>query len=116
MILRDIMTPISETLRIGDTLERAVILMKQFKFNVVPVVTNQGELYGVFTRTSLSDMIISGGRSIDSIEPYVVRDAVTLDAHIPYQEVESLVKQSSVGTGIVVDKDLTRLVCLQKQI
>ncbi|KMM39425.1 sigma-54-dependent Fis family transcriptional regulator [Guptibacillus hwajinpoensis] len=106
MILRDIMTPISETLITGDTLGRAVILMKQFKINVVPVVTKQDELYGVFTRTSLSDMIISGGQSNDSIDPYVVRDVVTLNDTTPYREVESLVKQSHVGTGIVIDQHL----------
>ncbi|MDP4549421.1 sigma 54-interacting transcriptional regulator [Alkalihalobacillus macyae] len=114
MILRDIMTPISETLITGDTLGRAVILMKQFKINVVPVVTKQDELHGVFTRTSLSDMIISGGQSNDSIDPYVVRDVVTLNDTTPYQEVENLVKQSHVGTGIVIDQHLKPIGLLTK--
>ncbi|WP_335870827.1 sigma 54-interacting transcriptional regulator [Bacillus sp. 2205SS5-2] len=103
MILREIMTRISIALTKEDTLEKAVKIMKQLKFNVIPVINHEGRLCGVFTRTSMHEMILSHLGAKDCIGPYVINKAVAIEENTPYHQVEAYVRSSSVGTGVVVD-------------
>jgi len=101
--LQDIMTPADKTLHGDAKLLDAVNIMKKSKWNTIPVTDDKGYLIGVFTRSHLYQMVLDGMTLDDPIFGYMNQDVVALPLDTPYDVVEKIVKESKVGTGIVVD-------------
>lgn len=105
MILKDIMTPISSCLSPFDSLRAAILFMKESRFNIVPVADESGRLAGIFTRMTLYRMLLDGHSLDTPIASHLKYDVVALPFDTPYEMIEAVVKDSKVGTGIVIDHE-----------
>ncbi|WP_338749430.1 sigma 54-interacting transcriptional regulator [Bacillus sp. FJAT-52991] len=103
--IKDIMTPIKETLSETSTLKEALVMMKENKWNTLPVTNANRELIGVFTRSSLYKMVLNEQPLSTSIRDYLIDQPVTFPENMPFEEVAEVAKISKVGTGIVLDKE-----------
>lgn len=102
--LKDIMTTVKKTLHMEHRLEDALKCMQETKWNTIPVTDHQGKLVGVFTRSTLYQMMIKQVPLETPITEYVKKNPIALPLDTPYEEVERIVKESQVGTGIVIDE------------
>ncbi len=103
MLMGDMMTRDVPLLHPYDTLEYCTQLLRKTKLDGLPVVDAEGSLVGVFTKANLMDAYLAGiGRS-EPLENHFNCQVVTVSTDTPYPEIERLVKNSPVGTGIVVD-------------
>ncbi|MFY0545682.1 sigma 54-interacting transcriptional regulator [Brevibacillus sp. H7] len=103
MQVKDMVSPVPFHLRPSDTIATAVRYMLETKFTVLPV--QDSELVGVFTNSILYRLILAGVSLDEPLEPYLKQDLITIPSDTPYEEIEELVRNSDVGTGIVVDPD-----------
>lgn len=104
MLMKDIMTPDVPTLSPGATLRQAIALFRQTRLDGIPAVDDQGRLSGLLTRVNLFDALLAGYDLDHPVDDLLTRKVVTADLDIPYHEVAEVVKTSSVGMGVVVDK------------
>jgi transcriptional regulator with PAS, ATPase and Fis domain len=106
MQLRDIMRPTRVRMRPGDSIRKAVELLKLSKLNGVPVVDDAGKLIGYFSRSHLFDCLLDEV-SIDSpIEGFYLKDVVHLREDKTFQdlgEVARWLQSCKVGQTIVVN-------------
>ncbi|MDA8222350.1 sigma 54-interacting transcriptional regulator [Desulfosporosinus sp.] len=65
----------------------------------------EGPLIGIFTKANVLDAFLAGADSSEGIGQHFNPQVVTIQVDAPYREVEQRAKQSSVGTGVVVDKN-----------
>ncbi|HBV87483.1 MAG TPA: sigma-54-dependent Fis family transcriptional regulator [Desulfosporosinus sp.] len=105
MLMSDMMTRDIPLLRVKDTLRQGIELLRWTKLDALPVVDEQSLLIGIFTKANVFDAFLAGADSSEIIERYYNTQVVTVKADIPYHEVEQQAKQTSVGTGVVVDKE-----------
>ena len=105
MILKDIMTTSYAVLHSQDSIRKAVSLLRATRLDGIPVLGEDENLIGVFSRTNLYDLLIKGIDLGESINPYITRTPVVADMNTPYKEVSEIVKKSPVGMGIVIDED-----------
>ncbi|EHQ90791.1 sigma-54-dependent Fis family transcriptional regulator [Desulfosporosinus youngiae] len=105
MLMSDMMTRDVPLLHLQDNLRRGVELLRWTKLDALPVVDKDGFLIGIFTKANVLDAFLAGADSSEIIERHYNTQVVTVEADIPYQEVEQQAKQTSVGTGVVVDKE-----------
>lgn len=98
-------TPIPYQIKEDTTLEEALNIMKEEKYGLLPVVNEDGKLMGVFTRSKLFQMVKQEKPLITSIKDFVKKDVYSLKENTPYKELEEIVRNSSVGTGVVVDAE-----------
>jgi transcriptional regulator with PAS, ATPase and Fis domain len=103
MQVKDMMSPVPFHLRSTDTISTAVGYMLETKYTVLPVVDEAGKLVGVFTSSMLYRLLLAGVKLDLPLTPYLKHDVVTLRFDTPYAETEEAVRNSDVGTGIVVD-------------
>ena len=106
---KDIITPVDFKVTEETTLKEAITLMYQRKWNLLPVTDTSGHPVGVFTRSSLQQMVIEETPLTSSIKQYIKRQVEKISVDTPYEKIEKLVKESKVGTGVVVD-DQNRVV------
>lgn len=99
------MTNVHECLYPESSLYEAIIYMKKSKLNTVPVIDEDRKLEGVFTRSILYQMILQKTSLETSIKSFIKKDALAIPFDTPYDLVEKLVKESKVGTGVVIDKE-----------
>ena len=104
MLMRDMMTRDVPLLHIKNSLKQGVELLRWTKLDALPVVDEDGSLIGIFTKANILDAFLAGAESSEPIEGHFNTQVVTVEADTPYREVEQRAKQSSVGTGVVVDK------------
>ncbi len=105
MYLKDMMSKIEKGLDENSSLFDAIHFMKELKWNTIPVINEKHRLVGVFTRSTLFKMILER-QSLDTpIISYIKRDVISLPLDTPYEKLEKIVKESTVGTGVVVDHD-----------
>lgn len=102
--LKEMIKPIHEKITETTSLERALSLMNENKWNLLPITDKEKKLQGVFTRTSLFKMIIEQKPLSTPIRQYVIKDVTSLAIDTPYEQVEEMVRTSPVGTGVVVDE------------
>jgi len=100
--LKDIMTNVTECLHPESTIAEAITFMKQTKWNTVPVTNKESKLIGVFTRSILYQLVLDS-IPLDTPIKHYIKDALSLPLDTSYEEVERIVKNSRVGTGIVTD-------------
>lgn len=91
-------------LNLGDTLEKAVRIFKDYKTDLIPVVDFQQKLLSVFSRTSLYDALLNGATLKNVIDPYVIREALSVQNDLPFEKIVQMIKVSPVGAGPVIDK------------
>ncbi|NMH68146.1 sigma 54-interacting transcriptional regulator [Bacillus sp. RO3] len=102
---RDIVTPVEGVITEGTTLKEAIEIIKEKKWNLLPVADEDRNLKGVFTRSGLYQMILDGLPLETTIESYIKRDALAIQVDTPFHRIEELVKTSKAGTGVVLDEE-----------
>ncbi|KGK89640.1 diguanylate cyclase [Desulfosporosinus sp. HMP52] len=105
MLMRDMMTSDVPSLHLKDSLRQGVEFLRWTKLDALPVVDEAGLLIGIFTKANVLDAFLAGADTSEVIEGHFNTQVVTVGVDAPYQEVEQRAKQSSVGTGVVVDKE-----------
>ncbi|WP_053361687.1 sigma-54-dependent Fis family transcriptional regulator [Bacillus sp. FJAT-27251] len=87
------------------TLKQAIGMLKEKKWNLLPVTDEEGFLKGVFTRSGLYGMLLDEKPLHTPIKDYIKRDAKTVSIDTSYEKIEQLVGKSDVGTGVVLNKE-----------
>ncbi|WP_035107901.1 sigma-54-dependent Fis family transcriptional regulator [Desulfovirgula thermocuniculi] len=98
-----------------DTLARAISLFRRSKIDTLPVVDEKERLCGVFTRSALYDALLCGASLEEKIAPYIIKNPVTVPADLPYAELTQMVRESTVGTAPVLDRENRVVGILTKQ-
>jgi transcriptional regulator with PAS, ATPase and Fis domain len=101
---RDIITPVDCLVTEKTTLYEAIGLMNSKKWNLLPVTDTNRKLVGVFTRGSLFQMVLDESPLTTTIKKYIKKQVETLRIDTPYEKVEMIVKNSLVGSGVIVDE------------
>lgn len=101
---RDIVTPVDCVITEETTLKEALEVVREKKWNLLPVTDNHRNLKGVFTRSGLYQMLLDGNPLETPIKTYIKRNARSLRIDTPYHQIEQIVKTSKVGTGVVLDE------------
>lgn len=105
MLMSDMMTRDVPLLHPKDNLGQGVALLRWTKLDALPVVDEEGLLIGIFTKAHVLDAFLDGVDLSETIQQRFTSQVVTVEVNTPFREVEQLAKQSSVGTGVVVDKE-----------
>lgn len=105
MLMGDMMTRDVPLLHPKDNLGHGVALLRWTKLDALPVVDEDCFLIGIFTKANVLDAFLAGADPSEAIQQHFNRQVVTVEVNTPYREVEMRAKQSSVGTGVVVDKE-----------
>lgn len=87
------------------TLGKALQLMLQHKWSVLPITDGKGNLCGVFTRTCISQMVLKNLPLSTPISPYIKKQVETVRIDTPIDEIKEVVKNSAAGTGVVVNHE-----------
>ncbi|WP_226680884.1 sigma 54-interacting transcriptional regulator [Sutcliffiella horikoshii] len=101
--LKEMITPIPYQIKENTILAEALNIMKEEKYGLLPVVDEDQKLIGVFTRSRLFQMVKQEKSLTTPIKDFVKRDVYSLKEDTPFKELEEIVRNSSVGTGVVVD-------------
>ncbi|WP_066069589.1 sigma 54-interacting transcriptional regulator [Neobacillus soli] len=101
---KDIITLVDCIVTEETTLKEAIGLMYRKKWNLLPVSDSAGKLVGVFTRSSLSHMVLDECPLTSPIKKYIKKQVETLPIDTPYEKIEMIVKNSPVGTGVIIDE------------
>jgi len=105
LLMSDRMTRDVPLLHPKDNLGQGVALLRWTKLDALPVVDEEGALIGIFTKANVLDAFMAGAEPSETIQRHFTSQVVTVEVNTPFNEIEQRVKQSSVGTGVVVDKD-----------
>ncbi len=103
-LVKEIMTPVEQCLFPHNTFLDAVDMMKDTKWNTIPVINSTGKLIGVFTRSSLHQMIMENVNQGTIISDYIKKDVGTILEDVNTDLLSSFIMKSRIGTGIVVNK------------
>lgn len=103
--LKEMITPAPNQITFQTQLAEALSIMKEEKCSLLPVINEQKKLVGVFTRSTLFQMIQEEQPLDTSIEDYVKREVYSLKVDTSFDDLEEIVRNSAVGTGVVVDSD-----------
>ncbi|MGE5702253.1 MAG: sigma 54-interacting transcriptional regulator [Clostridia bacterium] len=105
LALRNIMTPLSETLMATDSLAKAIDMLKRLKWNTVPVTNEDGRLIGAFTKSTLHQMLLEGKALDTPVASYIrTENIASIPINVEYEALEQIILTSEVGTGIIVDE------------
>jgi len=105
LLMSDMMTRDVPLLRPLDTLAQGVALLRWTKLDALPVVDADAVLIGIFTKANVLDAFLSQAEPSETIQRHFTSQVVTVEVDTPFREVEQRAKKSSVGTGVVVDKE-----------
>ena len=96
---------VSEDTNITD----AIIKMTEFNFGAITVVTNSGDIKGVFTDGSLRKLLMEKGRDIlnKKLSDLEFKSPICIDGELLLNEANSLFKKTSVDTIVVTIKGKT---------
>lgn len=103
--LKEMITPIPYRIKEETTLAEALNIMKEEKYSLLPVIDNYGKLSGVFTRSRLFQMVKQEKPLPTPIRDFVKKDVYSLQENTSFKDLEEIVRNSSVGTGVVVDAE-----------
>ncbi|WP_455675215.1 sigma 54-interacting transcriptional regulator [Pradoshia sp.] len=102
--VKDIMSPLEHCLSPTNTLKEAINIMYNQKWNTVPVTNHSGKLIGVFTRSSMYQMILSDVSKDTPISDYIKKAVGTVLEDVSSESLETMIAKSRVGTGIIINK------------
>lgn len=103
--LKEMITPIPYQIKENTTLIEALNIMKEEKYGLLPVVDEDLKLMGVFTRSKLFQMVKQEKSLTTPIKEFVKKEVYSLKEDTPFKELQEIVRNSSVGTGVVVDAE-----------
>ncbi|AFM42496.1 PAS domain S-box [Desulfosporosinus acidiphilus SJ4] len=92
-------------LRLGDTIAKAVNIFLDLKIAIIPVLDERGGLLSIFSRSSLYRAILDGATQKDIIDPYLIKEVISISEETPDDQVADFVKTSSVGSVPVVNRE-----------
>ncbi|MGM9931194.1 sigma 54-interacting transcriptional regulator [Pradoshia sp.] len=98
------MSPLEHCLSPTNTLRDAIEIMHNQKWNTVPVTNQSGKLIGVFTRSSMYQMILSDVPKDTPISDYIKKAVGTVLEDVNSELLETMIAKSRVGTGIIINK------------
>lgn len=101
--IKELITPVDCIVTENTTLVEAISLMNKKKWNLLPVSDVGRKLVGVFTRSSLFQMVLDEKPLTTPIKKYIKAQVETLPINTPYEKIELIVKNSQVGTGVIID-------------
>lgn len=104
MNVRDFMNSNISYLKIGDSLETAILAFKQTKIDALPVICEERRLIGLFTRTNLFDALLHRNSLEEFIDPWITKNVFTVPESTPSKTMEEIIKVSQVGSAPVVDE------------
>lgn len=99
------MTPVDCAINEATPIRKAIEIMKQKKWNVIPVTDLDGKLIGIFTRSELFQMMLEEKALTEPIRNYIKKEVESIQFNTSYDEIKEIVQKSRVGTGVVVDED-----------
>ncbi|QIZ06740.1 sigma 54-interacting transcriptional regulator [Priestia megaterium] len=102
--IKELITPVDCIVTENTTLVEAISLMNKKKWNLLPVSDVGRKLVGVFTRSSLFQMVLDEKPLTTPIKKYIKAQVETLPINTPYEKIELIVKNSQVGTGVIIDE------------
>ncbi|MBT2736884.1 sigma-54-dependent Fis family transcriptional regulator [Bacillus sp. ISL-7] len=102
--IKELITPVDCIVTENTTLVEAISLMNKKKWNLLPVSDVARKLVGVFTRSSLFQMVLDEKPLTTPIKKYIKAQVETLPINTPYEKIELIVKNSQVGTGVIIDE------------
>ncbi|WP_404461966.1 sigma 54-interacting transcriptional regulator [Sutcliffiella horikoshii] len=103
--LKEMITPIPYQIKEDTTLIEALNIMKEEKYGLLPVVDEDLKLMGVFTRSKLFQMVKQEKSLTTPIKDFVKKEVYSLKEDTPFKELQEIVRNSSVGTGVIVDAE-----------
>ncbi len=109
MLVSEIMVPTSARIGPGESIRRAVELLKSSKFNGVPVVDDADRLIGYFGRSNLFDCLLNQVDLDAPIAGHYIREVVYLREDKAYDSLAELshwLSTCRVGQTIVVDMNM----------
>lgn len=92
-------------LNLGDTIAKAVRIFMDLKIAIIPVLDRDGGLLSVFSRCSLYRAILNGATHKDIIDPYLIKEVISISDDIPDDRLADFVKASPVGSVPVVNRE-----------
>jgi transcriptional regulator with PAS, ATPase and Fis domain len=101
---KDIITLVDCKVTEDTTLAEAIALMNRKKWNLLPITDADRKLTGVFTRSRLFQMVLEEQPLNTPIKIYIKENVETLSINTPYEKVDMIVKNSQVGTGVIIDE------------
>lgn len=101
---KEIITPVDCFVTEETSLKEAVGLIDKKKWNLLPVTDPSRKLVGIFTRSSLFQMVMEECPLNTPIKNYIKKHVETVMVDTPFEQIEEIVKNSKVGTGVVVDE------------
>ena len=87
-----------------DTIEEGIKMLRSTKLDTLPVVDEDNRLIGVFTKSKAYDAILNGCSLQKTLKGHVITDALTAQNSWEYDRIVEQVKETRVGTGIVIDE------------
>ncbi|WP_233269465.1 sigma-54-dependent Fis family transcriptional regulator [Alteribacillus sp. YIM 98480] len=99
------MTPVEKSLYPNTTLYEAIAFMKDSKWDTIPVVDHNEKIIGVFTRSTLYQMLLNKIKFNTEIGPFIKQDIGTLNENMGFEEVQQSIENSEVGTGVVINEN-----------
>jgi len=102
--IKELITPVDCIVTENTTLVEAISLMNKKKWNLLPVSDVARKLVGVFTRSSLFQMVLDEKPLTTPIKKYIKAQVETLPINTPYEKIELIVKNSQVGTGVIINE------------
>jgi len=106
MLVNEIMVPTKARIHPGESIRRAVQLLKSSKFNGLPVVDETDQLIGYFGRSNLFDCLLNDLDLDRPIDGYYIHEVVSLREDKAYESLSELshwLSTCRVGQTIVVD-------------
>ncbi|AET69545.1 PAS domain S-box [Desulfosporosinus orientis DSM 765] len=103
MLLQDGTNTRISYLNLGDRIAKAVRIFMDLKIAIIPVLDEEGGLLSVFSRSSLYRAILDGASHKDKIDPYLIKEVITVSDDIPDDQLAEFIKASPVGSVPVVN-------------
>jgi transcriptional regulator with PAS, ATPase and Fis domain len=105
MKLENIMQPITTYFQMNNTLQEVTESMLKTKHNTVPVINEEGNLLGVFTRSSLYRMILDGASLETQIGSYIIQEATVTPYDITLEQLQERLQISKVGETVILNHE-----------
>lgn len=98
------MTPVEKCLYPDNTLFEALLFMKNSKWNTVPVIDSTKKLIGVFTRSSLYQMLLADLHKNTPIKNFLIKEVGKIHEDTAVADLDHILRESKVGTGIIINE------------
>ncbi|TGE31785.1 sigma 54-interacting transcriptional regulator [Desulfosporosinus sp. Sb-LF] len=92
-------------LNLGDNIAKAVRIFMDLKIPIIPVLDGEGGLLSVFSRSSLYRAILDGATYKDIVDPYLIKEVISISDDLTDDQLADFVKVSPVGSVPVVNKE-----------